>query len=342
MNARYCLFLLLGLVACETPLDLDLSEDYAPALVVHSFFNPDSVWTVRMSRSIRVDEPALASELFVEDAAVFITGAAGKREELIHVNGGVYRSAAGNRPSAGSKFAFEANHPNLGTIRAASQAPMLQTDFLSAAREDSEGPDRVRIRTTFSVTDVPGKSYFYLRLYQVVPGCRDDEGHTHIFDDPRGVPIYRGHQFDTNNPSFYHLAAELDEPHDALNWSDSPFFSAFFSDRLFEDSERVFEIMIEPETFDTPIEPRFRLVISALSADLIRYERTTELQDEYLWTWDPVFFNPIDVHSNVDGGLGIFAGYTNNSYRFDADGNSWEEEDVGIGRDRLPICPGGF
>ena len=80
------------------------------------------------------------------------------------------------------------------------------------------------------------------------------------------------------------------------------------------------------------------LVVSGLSEEQVRYNRTLLLQDGYLFVADPIFTKPIDVYSNVEGGLGIFAGFTNNTYRFDLAGNAWEESEAGIGETPLPAC----
>ena len=199
-------------------------------------------------------------------------------------------------------------------------------------------PDDPRYRLRFKVTDLPGKSYFQLILHQVAPLCRGSYGGIRIHDNPAAVLDYMMLPIGSSDPSFFHDAAELDEPPNALDDASTPFFTPYFSDRLFENATREFEIVFEPTTFKTEIEPRFMLVVSGLSEEQVRYDRTLLLQDEYLFLADPIFTNPIDVYSNVEGGLGIFAGFTNNTYRFDLAGNAWEEPEVGIGETPLPAC----
>ncbi len=52
---------------------------------------------------------------------------------------------------------------------------------------------------------------------------------------------------------------------------------------------------------------RFMLVESSLSEDLVEYGRTVWLQHEYLFAGDPIFTNPVEVYSNIQGDLGVFA-----------------------------------
>ncbi len=235
-------------------------------------------------------------------------------------------------------YTLGAVHPGLGSVRADSRLPRLETALVSIEPTNAALPYDNRLRVRFSVKDLPGKSYYKLMLYQVVPLCRSRFGSNRIYDDPAGVLGYKVLTLESRDPSFYYDAAELDEPVDAINVVGSLFFAPVFSDLLFENATREFEIVFEPTTFETEIEPRFMLVVSGLSEKLVRYDRTFILQDEYLFVPDPIFTNPIDVYSNVEGGLGIFAGYTNNTYRFDPDGNAWEEGGVGIGSHPLPAC----
>ena len=99
---------------------------------------------------------------------------------------------------------------------------------------------------------------------------------------------------------------------------------------------REFEIFIRPHIFETEPVPRFRLVISSLSEEIVLHERSFTLQDEYLFNVDPIFGSAINIYSNIEGGLGIFSGYTNNSYRMDANGNEWTESEIGFGETPPP------
>ena len=210
MHTRCCLLLLGVLSACETPLDLGDPGDYTPALAVNSFFTPDSVWTVRVSRSVAIEDPAPAQELFVEDAAVTVTGESGYREALIHTRDGTYRSTEGHRPVKGEMYVLDAAHAGLGSVRAVSRSPELKTGFVGIAPASADLPDDPRHRLRFSVTDLPGKSYFQLTLRQVAPSCLSGSGYISVHDDPEGVPDYLLLTFESSDPSFYPDAEDLD------------------------------------------------------------------------------------------------------------------------------------
>ena len=338
MHTR-CFLLFLGVLsACEMPLDLGDPKDYTPVLVINSFFTPDSVWTVRVSRSVAIEEPASAQELFVKDASVTVTRKSGYRETLIHTRDGTYRSNGGHFPVEGETYELDVSSSGIGSVRAVSHSPEMKTSFVSIAPASTDSPDDLRYRLRFSVTDLPGKSYFRLTLRQVAPSCLSGSGYISVHDDPEGVPDYMLLTFESSDPSFYHDAAKLDEPPNALDDESIPFLTPYFSDRLFENATHAFEIVFEPTTFETEIEPRFMLVVSGLSEEQVRHDRTLLLQDDYLFAVDPIFTKPIDLYSNVEGGLGIFSGYTNNTYRFDLAGNTWVEHEAGIGGNPLPAC----
>ncbi len=336
MNVRCCLLLIGVLSACETPLELSPPGGYTSVLVINSFFTPDSVWSVRVSRSVAIDEPVSVRELFVEDATVTVTGEAGYSETLRHAGDGTYRSQGGSRPTEGATYALDASSSGLGSVSAVSHSPELKTEFVSIAPASTDLADDPRQRVRFKVTDLPGKSYFRLELHQVTHFCRHSDGYPVV--DPEGVPDYKMLTFESPDPSFYDDASVLDEPPSALDQSGFPFATAYFSDRLFEDTTREFEIFFEPTTFEAEIELRFMLVVLGMSEEQVRHDRTLIIQDKYLFAGDPIFARPIDVYSNVEGGLGIFAGYTNNTYRVDLAGDTWDESEVGIGDNPYPAC----
>ena len=346
MSSRSLIVPLLVLTACENPIDYKDSGEYTPALVISDFFTPDSVWAFRISRSISIAEPALPSELFIENASVLIHGASGHSERLLHTENGVFRSTNGERPAAGEMYTLEVTSAGFRPIQSTSIAPKLKSDFLGIIVVDSvvfAQKPRLTYRLRFRVTDLPGKSYYRVSLYQVSPSCFDEEtGFTSRDRNPEGqIYDYHSISFNSSESSFFPWASELDEPPNALYGTfDSQFNTAYFSDRLFENSEREFELFFEPSRtiFTGFIPTHYMMIISSFSEDRILYERSLILQDEYLDPSDYLFTTPIELYSNVEGGLGIFAGYSSDTYRIDSSGNEWKETDIGIGENPLPPC----
>ena len=338
MPLRSGLMLIIVLSACETPIEINVSGDYTPVLVVDGDFNPDSVWSVEISKSIATGNSVVPSELFIQNAIVSVLGESGQGETLVHTGMGVFRSQLGTRPAIGEIYRLDVISPGFESVSATSSAPRLVSDFLDIQAVNTDSLSEPLYRLRFSVTDLPGKSYYRLWIDQVVPSCLRESGYTSRYDDPEGVPAYQMIEFESPEPSFYHDASTLDEPPNALIQYSGAFRTPYFSDRLFEDSVREFELFIQPYIFESEPELRFRLVVSGLSEELVLHERSFILQDEYLFEGDPIFGNPINIFSNVQGGLGIFSGYTNNSYRINSDGTKWTESEIGIGERMFPPC----
>ncbi len=81
------------------------------------------------------------------------------------------------------------------------------------------------------------------------------------------------------------------------------------------------------------------LVLTALSNESFAYERSLELHDIFLHTPNILqTSNRLAVYTNVLNGLGIFAGYTSDVYRFDTEGNEWQEDVLGVGTNELQPC----
>ena len=338
MPLRISLIFLVTLAACETPIDVDIPGDYTSLLVIDGDFNPDSVWAIKVNKSVPLGGSINVSELFVQDATVTILGESGQSKTLVHTGDGVFQSPSGTHPVAGELYRLDVTSPGFESVYSISHAPRLESAFVDIQAVNAESPDRPLYRLRFSVTDLPGKSYYQVRIDQVVPSCLDDEGFTSWYDEPEGVPAYRSRNFNSPEPSFYDDASTLDEPPNALDQygSGSAFWTPYFSDRLFEDEMHEFEIFVQPHIFETEPVPRFRLVISSLGEEMVLHERSFTLQDEYLSNVDPIFGSAINIYSNIEGGLGIFSGYTNNSYRIDANGNEWTESEIGFGETPPP------
>ncbi len=330
------------LCACESPLDFQNPESYTPSLVITDYFTPDSIWSFRVSRSIALSQPAFPSELFIENATVFIQGASGYQEELIHSGRGVYCSGSGVYPEVGEMYTIEVESSGYESIRATSHAPQLKSELLGIQTVDSTLFGQVYIpthRLRLRVTDLPGKSYFRLRIVQVLPACYNEEsGLTRI--DPNSDRFeYHLDSFTSSTSSFFPDALSLDEPPNPLYGDiNIRFRNAYFSDRLFQNTEQEFELFFQPFPLTDDVSKHFMLILSALSEEVVLYERSEFLQIEYLENNDYLFTTPVELHSNIEGGLGIFAGYTSDTYRIDSDGKEWQESDLGIGEQPLPIC----
>ena len=313
------------LSACQFSLE---PEEYTPQLVIHGLFTPDSAWSVRISKSIALEESAVADDLFQGNAVVTVTNESGRSEELEHMGRGQYRTVSNQFPQEGENYTIKVVHPDLSAAQATSKAPPLNSEFISIESLNIETSDGARFRIRFKVQDLPGKSYYQLTLFELIDDCNVDSGEELEGSSIDG-PAYEFLYYNSPDPALFYSSAELDEPIDFTSGAALDFYAAVFSDRLFENAEREIEITFASASDSiSSAQSHFMLVVSAMSEEWIQFDRTVAIQDLYLFTPDPIFTNPVEIFSNVTGGLGIFAGYTNHAYRIDHEGNTWSEDAV--------------
>ncbi len=315
--------------ACELAVEVDI-PDHDSRLVAHSFFAPDSAWTVRLSRSADIEGRDDVRKLTVPDATVRITNETGDfSHTLAHTGEGMYAAPAGAYPTPGAAYTLEAEAPGLPAIRAVNAIPSVKAAVEELARLDdnSIGPFqfenyRVRIR----IEDPPGTNYYKLELFQFLPAP------TFIFpqEDPDTSSSFQEISFSANESAFRYddYAYFFDSPDVA--GGDESFQGVLFSDELFDGETEFFEITFNSEPVSRS-ESRYKLVLTALSEDYFLYHHTAFLQSELVneLNIEAALLQtpPIHLHSNVDEGLGVFAGYSVHAFGFDREGNVWPGED---------------
>ncbi|MCY4171037.1 MAG: DUF4249 family protein [Bacteroidetes bacterium] len=339
MSLKYCLTSLIIFSACESTIDINSPDDYTSSLAIRGEFNPDSIWSVEISQSLPLNSSLPIEEYQIKDATVTIKGESGRQETLIHTKNGVYLSELGTRPIIGEEYRLDVSSPGFASVYAISHAPMLKSTFLDL-QDVSIGSQELPIyRIRFSVTDLSGRSFYQLLVYQVFRSCLDDDDSVDLFDNPDGVPALYLIRFDSSDPSLFDSFTSLDRPPVPFNQYYGTFFTGYFSDKLFENETREFEIFTRPpyiSEIDSDI--YFKIVVTSLNEDLVLWSRSITIQDDYLTGTDPILLGtPTNVYSNIQGGLGIFSGSTNHTYLIDSNGNEWTENEIGLGSP-LPLC----
>lgn len=330
--------LLIGvLCGCESVVDLDLPGDYQSKLVIESVFSPDSLWKVHVGKSVLIGVNLPANELIVPNAEIIIFDEDRFRDTLHHINDGVYRSMRDHRPVSGTRYRMQVSAPGFTEAEASSWAPPLQSEFLeikSIPYEDPYSEERYSIR--FRLADRPGKNYYSITLDQVMPYCEPVDGGMSIRDGAGYWTDYWFLLFQSTWPSFYVYPEAVDDP--LYPDFDNTFIGgAYFSDRLFEATTVEFEMTFESRSFES-IGSYFMVTITALSEDLFAYQRSIGHYDLYVNEPNLTRNTPVTVYTNFRNGLGLFAGYTVESHRFDANGNEWEEDVVGVGVGEIGPC----
>lgn len=325
--------------ACELAVEVDIPEHEAQ-LVAHSFFAPDSAWTVRLRRSADIEGRDDVRKLAIADARVRVTDEAGNfSTTFTHIVEGVYAAPAGVHPIPGAAYTLEAEAPGLPAVRAVGSIPPASASLEEVERLDDPNdrfglePYRVRMR----IEDPPGTNYYKLELYRWSPVTEAQDlprawiGDRYIvLDEPGASRAFLEVPFSSGESAFRYedYAYFFDAPESADQ--DRLFEGVLFSDELFDGQTKSFEITVSEPPFET-VASRYRLVLSALSEDYFVYHHTALLQADVVGDLNIAAAllqtPPVHLHSNIEQGLGVFAGYAVHTFGFDGEGNVWSGEE---------------
>ncbi len=316
---------------CELAVEVDIPE-HDPQLVAHSFFAPDSVWAVRLRRNADIAGREDIKKSAVADATVRIADETGNfSTTLTHIGEGAYAAPAGAHPIPGVAYALEAEAPGLPAIRAVSSIPEAKASIEELERLDDPDDGRVNpievYRIRIRIEDPPATNYYKLELFGSYPIGETEDG-TFI---PVSSLAFNRIFFESNEASFrpYDYAYFFDSPD--VEGGDAVYSAALFSDELFDGETQSFEITFTSFSLQDVVKSRYKLVLTAMSEDYFLYHHTAFLQVDAL---DALPIEaallqtpPVHLHSNVDGGLGVIAGYAVHAFGFDEEGNVWVGED---------------
>ena len=296
---------LIACVSCEAVVDIDPPE-YNSELVATSHFSPDSIWSVDVHRSLGIGIKEDASRQYVDGATVMILNDAGIVDSLRYRDSGRYRSVANKYPMAETRYTLRVDAPGESGLEAISAAPPppLVTDYsielLGQTVEIGlyrEGVYRLRIR----FADASGPNFYRVGIYRYKP---NQKRHS---DESAPDSVYRLQSVDTTDPGWYCSYIDAFQTELEFNSGDGDCHQAIVTDRLFDGREKSWTATLNLASGDAGGgRDEVLLLLSSLSEDYFEYQRT--LKEQFL---SGPFLEPQRVYSNVEGGLGIFAGYTN-------------------------------
>jgi len=297
---------LLVACGCESTVDVE-TTDHEPRLVVNSFFANDQRWVVEVSQSTSAFETAdlEAPEFTIDDATVSVEPAGAAPIELSYTDTLTYETILGSRTPSSGGYAELNRHPLPGetyTVRvdakgfppveATSRVPApVPVTVTSAARrvEDAwvDPPSVQQERTiTLRIQDPPGnENYYWVRIAQI------------------GNISSSEVRFATRDRSIIN-----ETPTDLDSDGDAELRRAHFQDALFDGRTHEIDLVVEeflaPDQEESPY-PYFKVEFGVLSEDLYNYLVSVRTFEE---TDVNPFAEPINLHSNVESGYGLFAG----------------------------------
>jgi hypothetical protein len=309
---RFLLALTLGLTlaACdfEQVIELDVPP-YEPRLTVGSFPTPETAFSVYLSRSQSALEPSTLDplDLAVEGARVALFDGDGVFIDSLgpcltcDAAPGSYVSARGLRPEPGCTYTLRAEAPGLPPAEATTTlpAPPAFTVRFDGLGDPTPRGDRP-VRLTFTLDDPPGEHVYGLSVSS--RWSHGEESFSCRYPFLSAEPALReglGDIDEAINVDFFDVGFD---PGNGLR----AFFGAYFRDDLFAGTAHAFTLDVLTESCGPP-GVELSVAVTSLAEDYVRYQQTIALQSQ---TEGNPFSEPVRIHSNVEGGLGVFAGYT--------------------------------
>ncbi len=301
---KYPLSLLILLfLGCEAIVEVDPPE-YASEPVVTSFFSPDSTWSVTMHRSLGITDKRDVTREYISDASVTIMNGPNMADILNYAGHGRYISSTGGFPRDGISYTLRVDFPGRTSIQATSAAPspVIISDYSIEPLPPSPEPNpssRTAYQLKIVFSDTPGVNFYRIGVYRRV--------RSRIFGSDETDSLYTLINFESFSPGWscdYSTDVVDIDPIDGV--IKNIFCDEFIvTDRLFDGKDYSWS----GTTYELNESGRneLRLIISSLSEDYYKYLQSLERNVFH----DPLLEQPSPVYSNVNGGLGVFAGYTN-------------------------------
>ena len=298
---------LITAVSCETIVDVDVPT-HEPKLIVTGIVTPDSVWSVTLHRSVSLSQPGSVHEHVVGGALVTIQEQGNESPiVLMYLGNGVYRPTADLRPKAGKQYRLRTEASGLPAINAETTMPTDATVTIVFVEKLRSYFDSDVYGVRICLVDPAGISFYKLGLL--------NEGRGE-FHEGETVYIHR-EPFLSSDPSLhpsFDESANLSPVDAQLEEEAGEYFyeTAIITDRLFDGKAYEFSITVAyAPVFENGV---LYLQMSAFGPDYFDYQYTVRYGDP------SPFLQPVQLYTNIEGGYGIFAGYTTKTLEIPLDG----------------------
>lgn len=286
---------------CDFQRTVDLEPpSHEPRLTVNGEIQPGSPWRLDVSRSVGAFEPGPPSDttFTVTDATVTVFEE-GERQGQLPLDSLNQYSTRKFLPEPGRQYTVRVIAPDLDTVEATDRVPrMPATQLQGGASETTDSPyDRTLEITINDPADTD--NYYHLRFqkkgYQRDSTSIDTLGLTDVW-------------FQTRDRSIVDEMKQVLEEANRYRGRE-----AMFRDVLFGGNRHTIRLHVDEGTLPLTDQengdgyPRIEYVVymSALSENAYQFDHTKRIFER---TEDNPFAEPVDVHSNVEGGYGIVGG----------------------------------
>ncbi len=313
-------------MGCETTVEIDIPR-YPAQLTVNALFNPDSVWQVELTENRYILDTAQFAS--VPDAEVRVLQGGQTVAVLDYVGddrftgSSIYR-ATNRRPQADQDYTLDVEHATLGRLLANSRTTSPQKlkeatiDTLDIRLDSDTDNNSKAYAMTILIDDPPEENFYSVSFIERYDGFvgdgefgsedykvwfqnfttrisiqSDDPVIDSPFDDYRVELMFRDVSF---NGEQYALKVYV------------PYFWSFsFNGSVLQDSAFDRQGNLARVPGDTVNQFTFYALLRTTTKEYYDYHYTRDLQAS---VENNPFAQPVQVLNNIEGGLGIFAGYS--------------------------------
>ncbi len=273
------------LITCTKPYTINF-DDIDKRIVLNSFFFPDSLMKFNLTEEANIIDGANLDFKFIENAEIIIYG----NNQIIDT---AHYKSAGNyysdfKPKESIRYKIEVNAPGYDQVTAEDQIPtIVPIDTIKIMENDNEFYDYT-VKITFDDPDNEENFYYLYAAWKM-----GEQSENYIWWSEANIK--------TEDPAIG-------------EWISFSFKAPIFSDELFNGKK--YEL-----TFDLnyPSNIRYKsnncyFDLRSISKNMYLYlksynQQTPKYGDDLMEYFLQGLMQPIPVYSNVEGGLGIFAGY---------------------------------
>lgn len=275
------------IVSCEKTIEFNGTVE-EPKIVINSIFDNSKNLTVSVaeSRSI-MDGKSLR---ILSNAVVKVSDGTNEHTLLFVADKNIFES--GFKPKINKKYSITASYPGYSSISSSSYCPdtvKQVTHTVSSYRKNSELRNKYNIE--FNDLNPNKENYYLITVDNIAPGKEDE------FDN--NIQIRSNDNNIVNRDPY---SDEDEEYFDYLLISDNNFEDGKISVNF---SVRTTESYLKPDESSNFYNYYENLNVYHLTYEAFQYIKTLELYPD---SKDNPFAQPVQIYTNIDNGLGIFAG----------------------------------
>ncbi len=330
MSVARLSYIALLFCACETTVEIDVPR-YPTQLTANGLFTPDSLWQVELTENRYIlDNTPFAA---VPDAEVRIQQE-GQTVAVLDYLGNtpftgtsIYR-ATDAYPKPDAAYTLRVSHPDHGDLVASSQVPSapqiveVTLDTLDVRQEGQFVDDQIAYGFTLRLNDPPTENFYSLSLIIRFEdfGTIGINGNNMLLienndllvriqsDDPVVVNTYDNYRDELlfKDVSFNGQQYEM-KAYGIFETGDPRYFQLFDKGSPLNEEAYDRSGNIVRQAGDTAGINTFHAILRNTTEEYYDYNYTRDLQ---ISVESNPFAQPVQVFDNIEGGLGVFAGYS--------------------------------